>query len=73
MLQNSIGPGANKNNGNHMSNDETAIEEIKEVLKNSGTGQVIIFLNCNIQNVTLNNFENDYKEGEYNHHYNPKE
>ena len=58
---------------NHMGNDEIAVEEIKEVLKNSGKGQVIIFLNCNIENITLNNFETDFKSGEHNHYYNSKQ
>ena len=56
-----------------MNDDEKFIEEIKKAAKDSGKGQLIIFLNCNIKSVTLNNFENDFKEGEHNHYYNPGE
>lgn len=57
----------------HMSKNEIEAEEIKEIIKNAGKNRVIIFLNCNIESITLNNFENDFREGEHKHFYNSKE
>ena len=55
-----------------MSN-EINIEKIKEIINDSDKDQVVIFLNCNVENITLNNFETDFKEGEHHHYYNRKE
>ena len=45
--------------------DKETIEEIKKLITESGQGQVILFINCTIENMTITNFE----KGEHQHYY----
>jgi len=52
---------------------EINIEEVKKIINDSDKSQVVIFINCTIENITIAKSEANFKEGEHNHHYNPKE
>jgi hypothetical protein len=50
--------------------NEIDIEKLKELVNDSGKGQIIIFVNCTIENITITDSEIKIEGGEHNHHYN---
>ena len=53
---------------NHMNNGIN-MEKIKKIINDSDKDQVVIFINCTIENITITKPEANFKEGEHHHHY----
>ena len=49
--------------------DKETIKEIKEILTEYGQGQIFLFINCKIDNMTIVERQSNFKEGEHQHYY----